>query len=74
MRRPHHNPAEIARSALAELPRNERDNLLIELLSRSDDLVALTYARNAVTERAADIIADRYADQLIEENHRERVL
>lgn len=74
MPRPHHDPAEIIRSLAAELPRGEREHLLTELLCQSTDLVLLTCARNAVTERTAEIIGERYGNDIIEDLHHERVL
>ena len=74
MPRPHYDPAEIARSALAEMPSTECVELLVELLCASCDALALLHARNAITDRASDLLALDYADQIIGENHRERVL
>ena len=73
MPRPHHDPAEIARVALAEMPEAERAELLTELLCQSGCITTLANARNAVTDRAAEIIADRYADTIIRENRYECV-
>ncbi|MDO5643627.1 MAG: hypothetical protein Q4G26_14735 [Paracoccus sp. (in: a-proteobacteria)] len=73
MTRPYYDPAEIAREALAEMPESERAELLIELLCRSENMLVLAHARNAITDRAAEVIADRYADTIIGENRYECV-
>lgn len=59
MPRPHYDPAEIARSALAEMPEGERMALLAELLCQSSDLTELAAARNALTDRVNEVIYDR---------------
>ncbi|MFV0409778.1 MAG: hypothetical protein ACK5LJ_08835 [Paracoccus sp. (in: a-proteobacteria)] len=53
---PHYDPAEITRSAVAELPEGERMALLTELLCQSGDLTELAAARNALTDRTNEVI------------------
>lgn len=56
MSRPKHDAAEIARSALAELPAGERAELLITVLSETRDLRLLALARNRITDELDELI------------------
>lgn len=58
MPRPKHDAAEIARSALAELPLQERAELLVQLLGEIRDLRVLAQARNLITDEIEELILD----------------
>lgn len=73
MTAPRNGLSDIARNALAAMSAAARDQLLIDLLVQSDSIEMLTAARNAITDRAAELIADRYADTIIQENRYECV-
>lgn len=65
MSRPSWDAAELARSALGEMPEIERAEFLASEMSKIMGLQAICAARNALTERAGEVIADRYANDLI---------
>lgn len=54
---------ELARSLLADLPEADRAALMIEQFQRMNSLEAVVSARNALTDRAAELIADRFEMQ-----------
>lgn len=67
MSKPSWDASELARSALSELTERERADLMVQEFNKISDLQALCYARNALTERARDIIAEHYTDHLLGE-------
>lgn len=58
MPRPKHDAVEIARSVLAELPTQERAELLITLIAETRDLRLLALARNRITDEIEELILD----------------
>ncbi len=58
MPRPKHDAAEIARSALGELPPGERAELLITMIAEIRDLRLLAQARNRITDEIEELILD----------------
>lgn len=66
MPRPPWDAGELARSALADMPQAERAALMTELFGGVTDLSALAAARNALTDRLQELIADRYVDDLLD--------
>lgn len=68
MSKPSWDASELARSVLSELTERERADLMAEEFGKIADLQAICAARNALTERLNDLIADRYADHLLGED------
>ena len=58
-----YDSGELARSLLADLPEVDRAALMIEQFQRMNSLEAVVAARNALTDRAAELIADRFETQ-----------
>lgn len=58
-----YDSGELARSLLADLPEADRAALMIEQFQRMNSLEAVVSARNALTDRAAELIADRFEMQ-----------
>ncbi|SIQ22210.1 hypothetical protein SAMN05421641_1056 [Paracoccus thiocyanatus] len=67
MSKPSWDASELARSALSELSERERADLMAQEFGKITDLQAICEARNLLTERASEIIADRYVDHLLGE-------
>lgn len=55
-----YDAGELARSLLSELSEADRATLMIEQFQRISSLEAVTSARNALTDHAAELIAERF--------------
>ena len=58
-----YDSGELARSLLGELSQADRAALMIEQFQKMNSLEAVLAARNALTDRAAELIADRFEMQ-----------
>ena len=58
-----YDSGELARSLLGELSQADRAALMIEQFQKMNSLEAVVAARNALTDRAAELIADRFEMQ-----------
>lgn len=67
MSRPSWDVSELALSALSDMGEADRVNLMLTMLTNVRDLSLISEARNALTEHLNDLIANRYADHLLEE-------
>ena len=58
-----YDSGELVRSLLGELSQADRAALMIEQFQKMNSLEAVVAARNALTDRAAELIADRFEMQ-----------